>query len=282
MIEIAFLKTGNIASSLVVELALDERAEREDIKVRVFSSGAKMSEEEAESIAQVLLKNTSQSLIIYSTPNASAKGPGKAIEMLKNADAESVIIISDYAGAKIKDELEKADFGYIFVKPDAMIGARREFLDPTEMAIFNADILKVFAVCGVVKAIQSEIDKAIEATKKGNAYLPRMVIDSKLAVEYANFSNDYAKAKAIAALEMLEKAGELSVRACFIETKSERYIKLASAAHEIVRAASKLCDEAREIEKANDSVYRAPHYKNGRILSKKKLLEKPENVKGTK
>ena len=276
MIEISFLKTGNIASSLLVELSLDERAEREDIKVRVFSSGAKMSEKAAESVAELLIKNSSPDLVIYSTPNAGTKGPRKAIEVLKKAALKNVIVISDYAGIKIKDELESSGLGYIFVKPDAMIGARREFLDASEMAIFNADILKTFAICGVVRAIQSEIDRAIAAVKKKETYLPRIIVDSRLAVEHANFTNAYAKSKAIAALEMLEKAGELSIRACFVEKERESYTTLASSSHELVRAAARLSDEAREIEKANDSVYRAPHYKDGRILSKRKLFEKPE------
>jgi methylenetetrahydromethanopterin dehydrogenase len=43
-----------------------------------------------------------------------------------------------------------------------------------------------------------------------------------------------------------------------------------------MRAAAKLADEARELEKANDSVLRKPHAKDGRLLTKTKLLEKPQ------
>ncbi|HEY9245601.1 MAG TPA: F420-dependent methylenetetrahydromethanopterin dehydrogenase [Candidatus Methanoperedens sp.] len=43
-----------------------------------------------------------------------------------------------------------------------------------------------------------------------------------------------------------------------------------------MRAAAKLADEAREMEKANDSVFRKPHAKDGRLLAKTKLLEKPQ------
>ena len=43
-----------------------------------------------------------------------------------------------------------------------------------------------------------------------------------------------------------------------------------------VLASAKLADEAREIEKANDSVLRRPHAKDGRLISKTKLLEKPQ------
>jgi len=44
----------------------------------------------------------------------------------------------------------------------------------------------------------------------------------------------------------------------------------------MMRTAAKLVDEAREMEKADDTVKRAPHSKNGAILSKTKLMSKPE------
>lgn len=40
-------------------------------------------------------------------------------------------------------------------------------------------------------------------------------------------------------------------------------------------AAARLADEARELEKAGDTVSRKPHARSGEILIKKKLLEKP-------
>ncbi|MCD6443706.1 hypothetical protein J7L70_01730 [Candidatus Bathyarchaeota archaeon] len=46
-------------------------------------------------------------------------------------------------------------------------------------------------------------------------------------------------------------------------------------AHEMIKTAAKLADEARELEKATDSVYRSPHSRAGLILSKRKLIEKP-------
>ena len=44
----------------------------------------------------------------------------------------------------------------------------------------------------------------------------------------------------------------------------------------MMREALRLCDEAREIEKAGDSVIRRPHKKDGTIVSKVKLMSKPE------
>jgi methylenetetrahydromethanopterin dehydrogenase len=275
IISVGVLKTGNIGASTVLELSLDERAERGDIKVKVISSGSKMDENTAREVADIFLKTLSPDLIIYSTPNAAATGPRTVLELLKDR-TEEVIIISDGAAAKIKRELEDAGFGYVFVKADAMIGARREFLDATEMAVFNGDILKVLACTGVVRALHTEIDKAIDALKKGERYLPRVIIDRNTAMRHANFSNPYAVAKASAAFEIAEKAGELAVQGCFIEKAEEEYILTVAAAHELIREAAKLADEAREIEKKGDAVYRTPHYKDGTLLKKRKLMEKPK------
>jgi len=275
IISIGVLKTGNIGASTVLELSLDERADRGDVKVRVISSGSKMDENSAQEAANIFLKTLSPDLIIYSTPNAAATGPKTVLELLKDR-AEETIVISDGAAAKIKKELEEGGFGYVFAKADAMIGARREFLDPTEMAVFNADILKVLACTGAVRALQSEIDKAIDALKKGERYLPRIIIDRKVAMKHANFGNPYARAKASAAFEIAEKAGELAVQGCFMEKTEEEYILTVAAAHELVREAAKLADEAREIEKKSDTLHRTPHYKDGTLLKKSKLMEKPK------
>lgn len=276
VISVGILKTGNIGASTVLELSLDERADRNDIKTRVISSGSKMDENSAGETAKLFITSLSPDLVIYSTPSASATGPRTVIELLKSSGKENVIVISDGAGVKIKEELEKLGFGYIFVKADAMIGARREFLDPTEMAIFNADILKVLACTGVVRAIQTEIDKAIDALKKGGIYLPRMVIDRKLAMKHAELKNPYAAAKAQAAFAVAEKAGELAIEGCFVEKSEDEYIPTVASAHELIREAARLCEEARETEKKSDALYRTPHYKDGAVLKKSKLMEKPK------
>ena len=43
----------------------------------------------------------------------------------------------------------------------------------------------------------------------------------------------------------------------------ENFIPLVAAAHEMAASAAALADEAREIEKGNDSVLRTPHMKEG-------------------
>ena len=42
VVKIAIIKMGNIGTSPILDLILDERADREDIDVRTISSGAKM------------------------------------------------------------------------------------------------------------------------------------------------------------------------------------------------------------------------------------------------
>ncbi|MFQ5801203.1 MAG: F420-dependent methylenetetrahydromethanopterin dehydrogenase [Candidatus Hydrothermarchaeales archaeon] len=269
---IVVAKTGNIGSSIVLELLLDERADRKDIDVRVVSSGAKMSGGEADYVSRRVLE-LNPDLIIYATPNASAPGQKTVIEALSGKRA---IVISDAPAVKATEFIEEKGLGYILVKADAMIGARREFLDPTEMAIFNADILKVLAGTGVIRLIQEELRKTIAALKEGKTYLPRIVVTADAAVEHANFKDPNAKEKAISAYTMAEEVGKLNVKGCFVEKEPSEYIQTVAKAHALLRDASVLVDEAREIEKQNDTLYRTPHSPEGRILRKTKLLEKPE------
>jgi len=266
--KIGVVKTGNIGCSLVLELLLDERADREDIDVRVITSGAKMGKAQAEEVAKGVL-DLGADLILYTTPNPSAPGPKKVIEALKGKRA---IVFGDAPGIKAKDFIEEAGLGYILVKGDPMIGARREFLDPVEMTLFNADVLRVLAGTGVINLIQAEVGRAMAEED----YLPRVVVTRDVAVEHAGFKNPYARAKAMAAYEMAEKVGQLDVEGCFMTKDAGEYIPKVAAAHELLRAAARLADEAREMEKAGDAVQRMPHGPDGRILSKRGLMDKPQ------
>ena len=265
---IGVIKTGNIASSLVLELLLDERADRKNIDVRVATSGAKMGPEDCQKAAQQIT-GFNPDLILYTTPNPSTPGPAKVIDMLKGKRA---IVIGDAPGIRIKEQLEEAGLGYIFVKADSMIGARREFLDPTEMAIFNGEMLKVLSITGAFKVISEEIDRSIDEED----YLPRVIIDSDTAISRSGIKNPYARAKAKAAYEMAEKVGELNIKGCFVQKESEKYIQTVASAHELLRAASALADEAREIEKVTDDVERKPHSSDGKVLKKDRLMDKPQ------
>jgi len=275
VVMIGFVKLGNIGAAPLLEMLLDERADREDLDVRVVSSGAKMTVEQAEEIARKIL-DFKPSLTIVSSPNAALPGPAKVREVMLEAGLPT-IVVSDSPAKKALKELAEKGFGYIIIEGDAMIGARREFLDPTEMAVFNADIIKALAVTGVFNLLFTEIDKVIEAIKRGEKpVLPQIIVDKEVAVNASGLQNPYAKVKAMACYEMLRKVGELTVEGCFKVQDREKYVPIIAAAHELMREASRLADEAREIEKNSDTLLRMPHHKTGVILTKRKLSEKPE------
>jgi len=214
-------------------------------------------------------------VVMVLSPNAALPGPTKAREMAKEKGIPC-IVISDAPALKAKDKLKEDGFGFIIIPGDPMIGARREFLDPVEMAIFNVDVMSVLATTGVVKLVADEIDRVItEIRAGGEVKLPQIVATAEKAVAAAGFSNPYAKAKAIAAYSMAEKVAELDVKGCFMMKEPEKYVPIVAAAHELLGEAAKLAKEAREIEKYSDSVLRMPHSRKGEILKKTKLMEKP-------
>ena len=274
LIRVGVLKLGNIGSAPLIEFLLDERAEREDIDVRVVGCGANMGPGQCEDVAAKILEFKPRILIIIS-PNAALPGPSRAREIAARGKVPTVVI-SDSPAKRILGSLEEGGFGYIIVEADSMIGARREFLDPVECAIFNADIIKVLAVTGSYSIIYQAIDKLIQEAKEGGELkLPRIIIDKESAVKAAGFQNPYAIAKAMAAYETSRKVADITIEACFKVKEWERYVALCSAAHEMMRAAARLADEVREIEKYGDSVVRRPHGRDGVVLEKRKLIEKP-------
>jgi methylenetetrahydromethanopterin dehydrogenase len=165
------------------------------------------------------------------------------------------------------------------MKADSMIGARREFLDPVEMADYNGNLVKVLALTGAFRKLQQGIDKVIDqvkAGKKGDALeLPKIIMSTDKAVE-GEFTNPYALAKARAAYEIASAVAMVNVKGCFMTKEWEKYIPIVASAHEMMKAAAVLCDEAREIEKGCDGVIRKPHKKDGVIVSKNKLVAKFE------
>jgi len=274
MIRIGFLKLGCIGSALLSEFTLDERAEREDIDVRVVGSGAKLGVEQAEETAKKMLEFKPQ-LVVVTSPNAALPGPKRAREILKSSGVPT-LVVTDSPGKKAAKEIEQEGLGYIIVEADSMIGARREFLDPTEMVLFNLDVTRVLAITGALNVLTAEANKIIEALKTGApVVLPKIVVDREKAIGAASFSNSYSASKAMAAYETARRVADMNVEACFVMKDWERYTQLASAAHETMRQAAKLADEARELEKSQDAVSRTPHYDDGTVLRKRKLIEKP-------
>jgi len=273
-VKIGVVKCGNIGTAPLFELLLDELADREDIRVRTITTGSKM---DAEDVQDALAKifEFDPNFLVFISPNPSVPGPAKAREILSGKGIPSVIL-SDGPAKRIKEELEKQGLGYIIVMGDPLIGARREFLDPIEMAIFNSNVIKVLAATGVFRIVHQEIDRLIIAFKEGaKPTLPRLIIDTDDIRKSSDFKNPYAKAKAMAAYELTKKAAEINQRACFVEKEMENYVPLAACAHEIAQVAAKLAEEAREVEKSGDTLVRKPHSKDGKPKTKTKLMLPP-------
>jgi methylenetetrahydromethanopterin dehydrogenase len=274
-LKIGVLKLGCIGTLPLIEFLLDERAERTDIDVRVSGSGAKLGPKQCAEATKQLLEQK-PSLIILVGPAQATPGPTEARRMIAAAKAPA-IVVSDGPAKKVAKEFEDTGLGYIIVEADSMIGARREFLDPTEMAAYNSDIIKVLAETGAFSLIVETIEKTINSIKSGTKLeLPRIVIDGAKAAEAAGFSNPYAKAKALAAYETACQVAKITTEACFKVQDPNAYVPMVAAAHEMMRAASRLADEAREIEKSSDTVLRKPHSKDGTLGVKKNLMEKPK------
>jgi methylenetetrahydromethanopterin dehydrogenase len=273
-VKIGVFKCGNIGAAPLFELLLDELAEREDITVRTLTTGSKMGVEDIEEALPKIFE-FNPDLIVFISPNPSIPGPAKAREILSNKGVPSVVI-SDGVAKRIKNKLEEQGLGYMIIMGDPMIGARREFLDPIEMAIFNSNIIKVLAITGVYRMLHQEIDRLITALKEGSTFtLPRFVVDTDSIRDNSDFQNPYAKAKAMAAYEMTKRVAEIDQRACFVEKEKEKYVPLVACAHELAQAAARLAEEAREIEKYADTLVRKPHSKRGKPLTKTKLMLSP-------
>lgn len=274
ILNIGILKNGTIGSSLLLAFLIDERAESTRINVREVTSGAKMHppEECVETMKKLLEFNPE--LILMSSPNAALKGPKAARDLAGNIPT---IVISDAPAKKAIEEFKEKNMGYIIVGCDSMIGARRPFLDPTEMSCFNSDLLKVLAITGALNVIVNELNKVLLDMLDGRTpTLPQVEIDATNATEAAGFSNPYARAKAIAAFELAASVSKITGKACFVLKEREDYMPLLAAAHEMMRTAAIMCDQAREIEKVNDTVLRTPHHAKQNILIKKALMDKEE------
>ncbi len=282
IVRIGILKAGCMGALPLIEFLIDERADRDDIDVITVGSGAKLGLKQCETTAGWLITQKPDFIVLIG-PAQPSPGPTRARKMLVEAGIPT-IVISDGPARKIVKEFEADGLGHIIVDADAMIGARREFLDPVEMALFNSDMIKVLAITGVLRVIADELDDLIQSVKKGEKLdLPKLLVDKETAVELSGLSNSYAKAKAMAAYEIAKSVAEVDSEACFRVKEWERYVPLVASGHEMIRAAAKLADDAREIDKAGDSVLRKPHYGDGSLGVKKKLAEKPQRVgKGEK
>jgi methylenetetrahydromethanopterin dehydrogenase len=275
MVTVTFLKIGYIGTTTLVEGLLDERAARKDLTMRVVGSGVNMEDPEAEAIANIA-KGIPSDIYVVVSPNAALSGPEKARNILKET-GKPIIVISDEPSRKALKSIPEEGMGYIVIYADPMIGAKQQFLDPVEMAVFNSDVIRVLAVTGIFRIIQEELDRVVDEIKEGKEpELPEIVINKETAIARSGLRNPYAQAKAMAAFEAARKVASLSTEGTFRVREKERYMPILAAAHELIRQAAKLADEAREIEKGNDTVVRTPHYSGGYTREKEGLLDTPE------
>jgi methylenetetrahydromethanopterin dehydrogenase len=275
VIKLGIIKIGCIGTAPLLEFILDERAERQDLTTRVMGTGASMSRKLCSAVAEQLVEFEPDLAIVVS-PNATLPGPKTTREILMK-NLIPTIILSDSPTRKIVKDLAARDVGYIIPEAESMIGARREFLDPVEMALFNANIIKVLAGTGVFNLIVSSIDKVITAIQNGEKpVLPKLIIEKNQAIQASGYANPYARAKAIAAHEISRRVAGLNSEGCFVLKDWVSYTTIVASAHEMMRAAAQLIDEAREIEKTNDTVQRQPHAKDGATMTKMHLIEKPQ------
>jgi methylenetetrahydromethanopterin dehydrogenase len=274
-VKIGVFKCGNVGTAPIFELLIDELAQRKDITVRTVTSGSKMSLEDVKDAFPKILEFTPDLLVLIS-PNPAVSGPTAAREMAIQ-NGINTVVMSDAVAKRMINDLEKQGVGYIIALGDPLIGARREFLDPVEMALFNSNIIKVLAATGVFRLIHQEIDRVIAVLKENLAVrLPRLLVDTETIRDNSDFENPYAKAKAMAAYHIASKIPEINTKACFMEKESEKYIPLVACAHEMAQAAAKLAEKAREIEKYSDTLVRKPHSKRGDPLTKTKLMQSPK------
>jgi methylenetetrahydromethanopterin dehydrogenase len=275
LVKVTFVKIGYIATTTIIDALLDERSGRKDLQMRVVSSSTSMEEDASVDVAKIAAGIPSDLYVVVS-PNAAMPGPTKAREALR-ATGKPIIIVSDEPSRKTLKDNPAEGVGYIVVTNDPMIGAKQSFLDPVEMALFNSDAIKILAVTGSFRIIQQELDKVIEQLGKGEKpALPQVIIEKEAALAAAHISNPYAQGKAIAAFEASRRVAALSTEGTFKVEEPERYLPILAAAHELLRTAAKTADEAREVEKANDTAVRFAHFSKGETRKKTKLSDKFE------
>ena len=274
MVSVTFVKIGYIGTTIIIEALLDERSARKDLKMRVISCAVSMDVEDSEDVAKMAAGIDSDLYVVIS-PNASLAGP-KAARAVLEETGKPLILVSDEPSRKYMKALPE-EIGFFVIYGDPMISAKSAFLDPVEMALFNADVMRTLAVTGAYRLIQTELDKVIDSIKAGEKpELPKVVMTKKLVLAYSELQNPYAQGKAVAAYEINRQVAKLSSEAVFkIEDRNEA-IPVLTAAHEAARQAAKLCDEARELEKSNNTVVRVSHFSKGNRRRKTGLFDKFE------
>ena len=274
MFKIGFVKLGNIATSTAIDLSLDEIAERTDIEFKIVSFGPKMTKKEGEAAAE--LKAWAPQLVVITSPNAATAGPTTAREQFRGIPT---IVISDGPTKKeARDALAADGFGYIILPVDPAHRSQTRIPRPGRDGPLQ---LRCSQGLGSLRCDQAGSGRAGQGHGehyRGEPKLPAILATPEKCAERMNFQNPYARAKAVGALYMAQTVATIDSQACFRLKELEAIALAAAAGHEVMRAAAILADQSRELEKANDSVSRKPHARSGELMTKTKLLEKPEKV----
>jgi len=124
------------------------------------------------------------------SPNATLPGSSEARAAFLDAGVPVVAIgvspskksffSKNEEGKQVPDV--PAGLGFILLPADPMIGARAELLDPTEMVLFNTDVLRVLSATGAIRALQEAIDSLIaDLVAGGEAPMPPLTIPAERA-----------------------------------------------------------------------------------------------------
>ena len=107
VVKIGIIKSGNIGTSPVLDLLLDERADRPNIDVRVFGSGAKMNPEQVEDVVPKV-DQFDPDFCIFISPNPGAPGPAKARELLSEKTSQPLSLVMHQVKVKKMKWMNKA------------------------------------------------------------------------------------------------------------------------------------------------------------------------------
>ena len=106
IIKVGVLKVGCLGTLTLLEMLLDERADRTDIDVRVIGTGAKVGPKQCKEATEIMLK-IKPKLVVLVGPAQTTQGPIQARKMLKAAGIPT-ILISDSPLKKVIADIEKA------------------------------------------------------------------------------------------------------------------------------------------------------------------------------
>ena len=99
VVKVGVAKLGNIASGVMAELLLDERADREDMQTFMATSGTKLEPADVDRVVSNL-KAYKPDFCIVVSPNGVLPGPTGAREELAKAGIPVIIITDDVTTKK--------------------------------------------------------------------------------------------------------------------------------------------------------------------------------------